>query len=97
MTETTPQMMRGTAGRLRVPVLGPCVDAPIEEGRYSTRSEHRISVFVDPYGRILAKTALFETAVVVRDSLPADLTIYSRIGTGGWLCGATAAAFSGLR
>ena len=38
----------------------------IEEGRYLARAANTgISGFVDPYGRVIAKTALFEPAVVV--------------------------------
>jgi apolipoprotein N-acyltransferase len=71
----------------------------IEEGRYLARAANTgISGFVDPYGRILAKTALFETAVVVRDiRFLTDRTIYSRIGDlVAWLSLAlTAAALLG--
>ena len=54
----------------------------IEEGRYLARAANTgISGFVDPYGRVLAKTQLFEQAVVVRDvRFIKDRTIYSRIG-----------------
>ena len=41
----------------------------IEQGRYLARAANTgISGFVDPYGRIMQKTALFEPAVVVQDS-----------------------------
>ena len=54
----------------------------IEEGRYLARAANTgISGFVDPYGRVVAKTPLFERAVVVRDiRFLKDRTIYSRIG-----------------
>jgi apolipoprotein N-acyltransferase len=54
----------------------------IEQGRYLARAANTgISGFVDPYGRVLNKTALFESAVVVQDlRFLTDRTIYSRIG-----------------
>jgi apolipoprotein N-acyltransferase len=54
----------------------------IEEGRYLARAANTgISGFVDPYGRVVAKTALFEPAVVVRDiRFLKDRTIYNRMG-----------------
>ena len=54
----------------------------IEEGRYLARAANTgISGFVDPYGRVLKKTDLFEPAVVVEDvRFLTDRTIYSRIG-----------------
>jgi len=54
----------------------------IEEGRYLARAANTgISGFVDPYGRVIAKTTLFEPAVVVRDVRFLDgRTIYNRIG-----------------
>ena len=54
----------------------------IENGRYLARAANTgISGFVDPYGRILARTALFEQAVVVRDiRFITERTIYTRIG-----------------
>ena len=54
----------------------------IEEGRYLARAANTgISGFVDPYGRVLAKTPLFEQDVVVQDvRFLKDRTIYSRIG-----------------
>ncbi len=54
----------------------------IEEGRYLARAANTgFSGFVDPYGRVLAKTALFKQGVVVQDvRLIKDRTIYSRIG-----------------
>ena len=54
----------------------------IEEGRYLARAANTgISGFVDPYGRVVAKTRLFEQATVVQDiRFINDRTIYSRIG-----------------
>jgi apolipoprotein N-acyltransferase len=54
----------------------------IEEGRYLARAANTgFSGFVDPYGRILKKTALFEPAIVVEDvRFLTDRTLYSRIG-----------------
>lgn len=54
----------------------------IEGGRYLARAANTgISGFVDPYGRVVAKTALFEQAIVVRDvRFIRDRTVYSRIG-----------------
>jgi apolipoprotein N-acyltransferase len=54
----------------------------IEQGRYLARSANTgISGFVDPYGRVLQKTAIFERAVLVGDVRMLDVpTIYGRIG-----------------
>ena len=54
----------------------------IESGRYLARAANTgISGFVDPYGRVIAKTDLFTPAVVVQDlRFLHDRTIYSRIG-----------------
>ena len=54
----------------------------IEEGRYLARAANTgISGFVDPYGRVMAKTPLFQQATVVQDvRFITDRTIYSRIG-----------------
>ena len=54
----------------------------IEEGRYLARAANTgISGFVDPYGRVLAKTPLFRQATVVQEvRFITDRTIYSRIG-----------------
>jgi apolipoprotein N-acyltransferase len=54
----------------------------IEQGRYLARAANTgISGFVDPYGRVLARTDLFEPAVVVRDvRFITARTVYSRIG-----------------
>jgi apolipoprotein N-acyltransferase len=54
----------------------------IEQGRYLARAANTgISGFVDPYGRILKKTDLFEPAIVVEDvRFLTDRTVYNRIG-----------------
>ncbi len=54
----------------------------IEGGRYLARAANTgISGFVDPYGRVLKKTALFEQAMLVADlRFIQERTIYSRIG-----------------
>ena len=54
----------------------------IEGGRYLARAANTgISGFVDPYGRVMAKTKLFEEAMVVKDlRFITARTIYSRIG-----------------
>jgi apolipoprotein N-acyltransferase len=71
----------------------------IEEGRYLARAANTgISGFVDPYGRVMAKTALFEQAVVVQDVRFLKVrTVYNRIGDlVAWLSLAlTAAALLG--
>ena len=68
---------------------------PIEEGRYLARAANTgISGFVDPYGRVMMKTGLFESAVIVQDvRFLTDRTIYSRIGDSiAWLSLAIVAA-----
>ena len=54
----------------------------IEEGRYLARAANTgISGFVDPYGRQIAKSRLFEQALLVEDlRFLRERTIYSRIG-----------------
>jgi apolipoprotein N-acyltransferase len=54
----------------------------IEQGRYLARAANTgISGFVDPYGRILNRTGLFESAIVVQElRFLTDRTIYSRTG-----------------
>jgi apolipoprotein N-acyltransferase len=54
----------------------------IEQGRYLVRSANTgISGFVDPYGRILRSSGIFEEAVLVADvRLIASRTVYSAIG-----------------
>ena len=60
----------------------------IEEGRYLARAANTgISGFVDPYGRVLQRSNMFQSAVMAEDlRFITDRTIYSRIGdVVGWL------------
>lgn len=54
----------------------------IEQGRYLARAANTgISGFADPYGRVLARTALFETAAIAGDlRFLQHRTLYARIG-----------------
>ncbi|HXT70875.1 MAG TPA: apolipoprotein N-acyltransferase [Vicinamibacterales bacterium] len=54
----------------------------VEQGRYLVRAANTgFSGAVDPYGRVLAKSALFETTSLTVDvRLLTDRTLYSRIG-----------------
>ncbi len=54
----------------------------IEEGRYLVRSANTgISGIVDPYGRVLARTRLFETLTVVGEArFVTEKTLYAKIG-----------------
>ena len=54
----------------------------IENGRYLARAANTgISGFVDPYGRVIARTALFEQALLVEDvRFIRTRTVYWRIG-----------------
>jgi apolipoprotein N-acyltransferase len=54
----------------------------IEEGRYLVRSANTgVSGIVDPYGRVLARTEIFQAATVVGSvRLLGGSTIYARIG-----------------
>jgi apolipoprotein N-acyltransferase len=54
----------------------------VEEGRYLVRSANTgISGIVDPYGRVLAMTGIFEPAVTVGEvRFLRDRTMYERIG-----------------
>jgi apolipoprotein N-acyltransferase len=54
----------------------------IEQGRYLVRAANTgVSGIVDPYGRVLARSELFRTAVLVGDVRLLDgRTVYSRIG-----------------
>jgi apolipoprotein N-acyltransferase len=67
----------------------------IENGRYLARAANTgISGFVDPYGRVVAKSHLFEQALLVEDiRFLQSRTIYSHIGDlVAWLSLALAAA-----
>jgi apolipoprotein N-acyltransferase len=60
----------------------------IEEGRYLARAANTgISGFVDPYGRVMQRSNMFESAVMAEDvRFLTGRTIYSRIGdVVGWL------------
>jgi apolipoprotein N-acyltransferase len=54
----------------------------IEQGRYLVRAANTgISGVVDPYGRVVARSALFETTTINQEvRLLADLTVYGKIG-----------------
>jgi apolipoprotein N-acyltransferase len=54
----------------------------VEQGRYMARAANTgISGIVDPYGRVAARTEIFETGVLVGEvRLLTSRTIYSRIG-----------------
>jgi apolipoprotein N-acyltransferase len=54
----------------------------VEEGRYLVRAANTgVSGVVDPYGRVLDRTALFETSVFVREvRFLRERTIYARFG-----------------
>jgi apolipoprotein N-acyltransferase len=54
----------------------------IEQGRYLARAANTgITGFVDPYGRVLQQSAIFERAVLVGDVRMLDArTVYGRIG-----------------
>jgi apolipoprotein N-acyltransferase len=54
----------------------------IEQGRYLARAANTgISGIIDPYGRVLVKTNLFETAAVVGEArFVQSRTLYARIG-----------------
>jgi apolipoprotein N-acyltransferase len=59
----------------------------IEEGRYLARAANTgISGFVDPYGRVMQRSNMFESAVMVDElRFIEDRTIYSYIGdVAGW-------------
>jgi apolipoprotein N-acyltransferase len=67
----------------------------IEQGRYLARAANTgVSGFVDPYGRVLRASALFEPAVMVEDlRFIQDRTVYNRIGDAvAWLSLALVAA-----
>ena len=67
----------------------------IENGRYLARAANTgISGFVDPYGRVLARSDMFTQALVVEDlKFVEDRTIYTRLGdVVAWLSLALTAA-----
>jgi apolipoprotein N-acyltransferase len=69
----------------------------VENGRYLARAANTgISAFVDPRGRVLEQSALFERTTLVRDVPEAALdTFYSRHGdVFAWSCLGIAAALS---
>jgi apolipoprotein N-acyltransferase len=69
----------------------------VENGVYLVRAANTgISGIVDPFGRVLERTPLFETAVLVRDVPKAKLeTFYARRGDlFAWSCFAAAAALT---
>jgi apolipoprotein N-acyltransferase len=60
----------------------------VEEGRYLARAANTgISGFVDPYGRVMQQSNMFQSAVMAEDvRFITERTIYSRIGdVAGWL------------
>ena len=62
----------------------------IEQGRYLVRAANTgISGVVDPYGRVLARSALFEAMAMTEDvRLLKGLTLYGRMGDLlAYLCG----------
>jgi apolipoprotein N-acyltransferase len=73
----------------------------IEQGRYLARAANTgISGFVDPYGRVLQRSNMFQSAVMAEDvRFITARTIYSRTGNvAGWLSVAlTLAALVGTR
>ena len=67
----------------------------IEQGRYLARAANTgISGFVDPYGRVVARSGLFEMATMVEDlRFLKERTVYNRIGDAvAWLSLALTAA-----
>ena len=66
----------------------------IEQGRFLVRAANTgISGVVDPYGRVLARSGLFEPAVVVEDVRVLEgLTLYGRFGDAPAYAGAVIAA-----
>jgi apolipoprotein N-acyltransferase len=61
----------------------------IEFGRYFVRAANTgISAIVDPYGRVLASSSLFETTTLTGEvGLLTGLTLYARIGDSvAWAC-----------
>jgi apolipoprotein N-acyltransferase len=67
----------------------------IEQGRYLARSANTgISGFVDPYGRVVQQSRIFERTIILGDvRMLGDLTVYGRIGD---LCAYVCAALTAL-
>jgi len=65
----------------------------IEQGRFLVRAANTgVSGVLDPYGRVLARSELFEPAVLVEDVRLLDgLTIYGRFGDAPAYAGAAIA------
>lgn len=71
----------------------------IEQGRYLVRAANTgISGIVDPYGRVLIQTSLFETVAVVGEArFVQEKTVYARIGDlAAYLCAAITSLTLGL-
>jgi apolipoprotein N-acyltransferase len=67
----------------------------IEQGRYLARAANTgISGFVDPYGRVLQKSEIFERSILIDDVRMLEVaTVYGRIGDlFAYLCAALTAA-----
>ena len=60
----------------------PCSMRAVEEGRYLVRAANTgISGIVDPYGRVLSRTPIFQPAVVVGDArMLTTTTFFARHG-----------------
>jgi apolipoprotein N-acyltransferase len=69
----------------------------VENGKYLVRAANTgITAVVDPHGRVLEKTALFDRTVLVRDvPLVPGTTFYSRHGdVFAWACLGAAVALT---
>ncbi len=69
----------------------------VENGRYLVRAANTgVTAVVDPFGRVVARTQLFERGVLVRDvPFVTELTFYTRQGDiFAWACLGAAIAFS---
>jgi apolipoprotein N-acyltransferase len=72
----------------------------VENGKYLVRAANTgITAVVDPRGRVLEATRLFERTILVRDvPIVPGRTFYSRYGdVFAWACLAAAASLSALR
>jgi apolipoprotein N-acyltransferase len=70
----------------------------VEQGRYLVRAANTgVSGIVDPYGRVLAQTPIFERQMVVGQVRAIrDRTIYSRVGDAfAWACALATAVVAG--